>query len=676
MTTVTTVGSMLGWIGNGQIAAVFGALVALVAVLSLAQRVLSGARPAELLRTRFYEVAPLRALVHVVRWAFVGAAAVFAWRLLALGWRAAFGDGPPVRLERWAADAAGLVVGAGAAYVWSRCVVRIPDNAPPRVEVDDVAIEQGIGADALAALGSERFPNQIFERWRRALIARIVVTVVAWSAVGVLIADATGDAAGGRLGLRAAAAHAASWCASFADVRAAAVALAIAVALAAILSTNRHYLLLRFPTVVALALVGSAAVVAALAAAGAGGDVLLVAAGACAAALGVRGIADLRAIARHRAFRRVFDGVAASIRDALPGLAALRDRPDCALAPLTRDDVADRITRGCRVVEEADPFVTRNIARFLRLVSVAHEHQVSATLRYLTVDRYVAETGGAGTMRALQDPTVPAWNLVLFPLLAPAGYRNLLDPLRLASEWDRVSLCASCAGSGQMPCSACGGSGSVTRTETRTVGSGTTSQTVSETRTESCSTCGGTGRVTCTTCGGLRHQEFGRVLNTVWKRHMPTATEPSVPMPELMEDAEERVYFRVRWVEALEPVTEPAACDGLGPEVAAELGRAADTLALRHDEHARRVEEFLGGRLFRADFQVTGHRTLRIVFERLRGRSGWFFGARPEFHFPSIPFSWAKLATAAFLPPALLDAAPWVSVRVADWLGRLDAWAA
>jgi hypothetical protein len=283
---------------------------------------------------------------------------------------------------------------------------------------------------------------------------------------------------------------------------------------------------------------------------------------------------------------------------------------------------------------------------------------VAAMLRYLTVRRYVSESGGIGTTRWLQDPVVPEWDESLFPLHPPTGYVNWLDPLGLEMEWDRVSICYTCAGTGEMTCGRCGGSGRVQETRTHTETSGGQTQTRTEYIDVQCSSCGGRGRVTCTTCGGLRHLEFKRTLNTQWQRLLPAVIAPEVPMPELLEDAEERIYYWLPLVEDRVYLKAKGRTDGIGPDLEATLARAGQQLAERHQAHADQVMQLHDGRyLYRADFQVTGFWTLCIHFRYLRGRLGWFFGARPEFYFPWLPLSWSMLGTAVFLPPLAIIAA-------------------
>jgi hypothetical protein len=122
-------------------------------------------------------------------------------------------------------------------------------------------------------------------------------------------------------------------------------------------------------------------------------------------------------------------------------------------------------------------------------------------------------------------------------------------------------------------------------------------------------------------------------------------------MPELLEDAEERVYYRLPLVEDRKKLKLARQAGRIGPDLIAALDQAALALAKRHREHTALVEKLHEGILYRADFQVMGFWTLCLGFERLRGRRGWFFGARPEFYFPMLPISWGMIGTLVFLPP-------------------------
>jgi hypothetical protein len=168
---------------------------------------------------------------------------------------------------------------------------------------------------------------------------------------------------------------------------------------------------------------------------------------------------------------------------------------------------------------------------------------------------------------------------------------------------------------------------------------------------QTCGQCFGSGKVACVSCGGYGNLEYSRTLNTQWQRLLPAVVAPEVPMPELMEDAEERVYYRLPLVENRTALRVPAVTDGIAADLEADLERAARTLARQHGRHAGMVEGLHDGTIYRADFQVTGFWTLNIDFLRMRGKVGWFFGARPEFYFPLLPLSWGKIGTWLFLPP-------------------------
>jgi len=381
-------------------------------------------------------------------------------------------------------------------------------------------------------------------------------------------------------------------------------------------------------------------------------------------AIGVLGVAwsfrfafDLQRASRFVRLRDVTEPIRLSIEEVVDCLPALRRHPQTWLPALDDVELSERISRGCRNVEEADPLVTRNLARFLSLVQIEYEPFAAATLRFLTVRRYLTYPFGGGTYRALQRPNVPMWNELMFPLLPPTGYRYRLDPLWLDSSWDIVSVCGPCGGSGRVTCGGCGGSGQVQRSETTTTYNNGQSQSTTRTRWETCSGCGGSGRVVCGRCSGCGRVLESQVINTEWQCLTPTHCDPPVLIPELMDGAEERVHYRVSLIEDREPqVLLPDDFD-IDETLAERLCDAAQRLAYELDDHASRVEALHDGRLYRADFRVAGFHTMRIRFRRLPGKVGWFFGARPEFHFPALPLSWSMVGTILFVGPFLIAVA-------------------
>ncbi|HEY9703946.1 MAG TPA: hypothetical protein V6C58_15965, partial [Allocoleopsis sp.] len=337
-------------------------------------------------------------------------------------------------------------------------------------------------------------------------------------------------------------------------------------------------------------------------------------------------IADLILESSYKRMKQVYNPIATKIKEHTPYLDQILDAPHVKLGSLENELLINRISQGCKNVEERGIFVTRNFARFLDLVEIQYQEFAVAMLRYLTVRRYMTLSGGSGTSRWLQDPIVPMWNLQLFPLNPPSGYVNWIDPLWLPSQWDVIKTCWTC-----------GGSGIVTVTVTTTNSEGQ-SQTHTETRT--CSTCGGGGRL-----------EYTQILNTQWQRLLPLVTHPDIPVPELVEDAEEQVIFNLPLTENFTTTTKSARIIHPSTPLAKDIYQTGNQLQKLHNIHSKEVEALHNGSLYRADFQIASFRAIMIEFVNLGGRLGWFFGRRPEFYFPRLPLSYTTILTIAVLPP-------------------------
>ena len=121
-----------------------------------------------------------------------------------------------------------------------------------------------------------------------------------------------------------------------------------------------------------------------------------------------------------------------------------------------------------------------------------------------------------------------------------------------------------------------------------------------------------------------------------------------------MEDAEERTYYRVPLVEDRKHLPTRPVHDGIGADLQARLSRVLPALSAELPEFSRSVEQLHDGIVYRADFQVTGFWVLRIGFRRLPGKVGWFFGRRPEFHFPALPLAWGTVGTVLFVLPFVI----------------------
>ncbi len=606
-----------------------------------------GASPFYLARTRCYELPPLRLIFHAVHigiWLAFAAAFVVTAQY---GWAYYTTSGNQHGTAALAAAGTGVLASL-AGWVAFRLLIHVPDNRPPAVAVRGVETVEGIDLYRLANLGREQFPEMLAYGHTCGLWVRGVLMMAGFACLAFVIAAATDW--GRENGLHGAGIDCVRQAKGLllpVPAHQTVVAGASAgLGLLLLLFFNHTYTLIRFPQT--LLAVGGLAVVgwACAALLNATDEHLGVMVGGLGLAFAVRWASDLSRAARFTRVRSVSQPIAGRIADEAPVLSGLKSRPDCRLRPLDEAELRDRITRGCRNVEKASLFVTRNLACFLALVRIEYEQFAAAMLRYLTVRRFVTMSGGGGTFRMLQHPIVPMWNETLFPLRPPTGFVNLLDPFGLGSGWDIVSTCPGCGGSGRQQ-----------RSETYTENSNGQSVTRTRNYEVTCSNCSGHGRV-------VHHQ----TLNTQWQRLLPTCTAPHVHIPEFMEDAEERTYYRVPLIEDRTPLVLLPTHDGIEPDLEAQLSRVVPALSAELPEFARSVERLHDGIVYRADFQVTGFWVLRIGFRRLPGKVGWFFGCRPEFHFPALPLSWSAIGTVLFVLPFVAMTALLTVALVSVWL--------
>lgn len=606
-------------------------------LLTLLVRTLLGASPFYLIRSRFHEIPPVRALLHLVFWTLRGFGVLLGIATLQQAARA---------WERWhsgnrenavlaaAAFLAAVVVGALCSAFQSFAINTL--SLPrPKVRIRVTGIQTGISRRLLERLGLERFPNEYGVAWKTGLAVRVLLALGFWTTaagmgLGWLRPDDTPLADRILLEVATLISHAPHFPRALLLFPAACVV----TPLLSLLWTNRDYLMVTFPCALVLDAVLTS------------GCLLLLlmanpepqqAAGCLTVLAGLHGWRYASDVNRARGYfrmKRVYKPIVERIRQHFFWIGQLARTPDCALPELDETELSQRISEGAGNIEEYGILTTRNYGRFLRISEIQQEPFVAVMCRYLTVRRYTGTSGGTGTIRMLQHPAVPVWNETLFPLHAPSGYVNWIDPLWLDSCWDIVSLCARC-----------GGSGWIERSESETC---TDSSGKSQTRYV-------TKRETCNSCGGFGRLQYTQILNTQWQRLMPTLSEPEVPLPELLDDAEERVYYSLPLVEDRSGLSVPGRNGGLSAELFEQIDEDAQQVTQDSSEDFARVMELHhGDYLYRADFQVTGFHVLSIRFPRLLFQRGWFFGARPEFYFPRVPLSLSMLATLTFFPPLAL----------------------
>ena len=606
-------------------------------LLTLMSRTIAGASPCFLIRSRFHEIPPVRALLHLGFWTLRGLGVWGGILMVQQGSRAwntwDSGNREHAIIAGVALPSTILIWKLGS---WFQSQVLSKTNlCLPQVRVRVSGIRRGIEREVLDNLGLERFPNEYGAGWKQGLWTRAFLAIIFWCfAAGMALGFLQPDDNRVAEQITRITTEILQQIPHYPPAQLLFPGACCLIPLLCLLFTNRDYLMASFPSVLLLN---------ALLLIGCGGQILLVHTDpqhvngwlALLFALhGWRYSSDINRAWRYFRMKQIYKPMVERIRGHFFWINEMPERADCALEPLTERLLQRRIAQGASNLEEYGVLTTRNYGRFLRVSEVNHQPFAAAMLRFMTVRRFVGTSSGTGTFRMLQHPVVPRWNETLFPLKPPSGYVNWTDPLWLNSSWDIVSLCGNC-----------GGRGSVERTESESyTDSSGKSQTRTVTKRETCNSCGGSGRL-----------QYTQILNTQWQRLMPTLSSPEVPLPELLDDAEERVYYSLPLIEDRKRMPRIGVNGGLDVDYFQDVHAEALSLTEEIGEETDQVMKLHGGEyLYRADFQITGFHVMTIRFPRLLFQRGWFFGARPEFHFPRVPLSLSMLATLTFFPPLAL----------------------
>ncbi len=609
-------------------------LVAVIsAFLNLTSRTLRGATLPYLLKTRFYEIPEIRVPLRVFRifcWAFVG-----GWAFLTFRFAVGFcRDGGTFASGAFALFA----VVATAFFYW---VVRKPIGAlvelPEHIDEFEkpmirAKLRKRVSRRRLERLGRESFPEALGRGRSNGIKVRVflVIAQALTAAAAIFAATEYGrEHAWDKFAIH--------WVEElFIKVPDAPPAWATvflvagASALALLLASNASYLILRFKAV----LVCGAVLASAIVVGGFSVEEDFRSRAALIAALNLAFFArwtfDL-----YRAYRFKQANVATESLPVSRGLerifgAALKNvRPTLgdALPPVEKGELERRLEEGWSAVKFADFAALRNMTRYLESVVAECEPFAGVKFRASTVARKLERRLVGGTDRECASPNVPYWNENLFPLALPDGYETRVDRLELGDEWDVVQDCARCGGKG--------------KTSGTTEGVGV------------CPRCGGKGRVL-----------FKQSIITTWSVFSATATEPKTPAPEYMDEAAEKVFFVKEAIENRKFSERPAETTGVADATREKLERAV--ASARPDalhEFVSVAERLRGGTVYRAEIQAFGFWTTRVVFRKLHGRFGWFFGACPGFYFRSIPLSGSAVVAAAFAFPAAVATAVFAGWR-------------
>lgn len=411
-----------------------------------------------------------------------------------------------------------------------------------------------------------------------------------------------------------------------------------------LLKSNRHYLLVRFPQATCLTIGLAASIWIQVCSLGVIGSWNLATIYATTFILlwlmGRRWKQDLLLAAKYRRTRSFLSPIQDLIQNSVHHfLTRVQKDRYCRLPELNAEQLAERITRGAHNIEESDPFVTRFYGRFMRIARVATERCTTASLRFMTINRYTELGNYWPSYGALRDPSVPVWDETRFPIHAPDGFVTRRDSVRLPDAYNPIYYCPTTETKTE----------TYDETEYYTEWDSSSNSSVSRSRTVQRTR---QVQVTCSKCNGCGRLEYARYLVTTWQTHRPTVASPHMSMPELVEHAEEVIYFRRPLIERGNVVRE-ATDQAIGEEtLKTDMRKAGDRLASKTTALCEQLVKLTQDRyVYRADFIIGGLHAMNIRFAFLRSRSGWFFGKRPEFHFPRLPIGWATIATWLFLSP-------------------------
>lgn len=621
---------------------------------SVARRLWAGARPADLWRSRFEELPPVRVLLHLghaALWvAYLGAFAASAVALWQVAQASLAAEALAVATLEPALRCVALTIAAGwARRAYKQHIVDFVPGAPPKVEVKLHLVEDGLDPADLRLLGMERFPNRFSPHWKPGLWVRGILAfglglvglaapvlefTIAWR--GTLFEPA------GRAWREAADSCVAS-AAWFAPAQGFVPAfLYLTVVLGGIvLRNNRHYLLISFArTQLVLAILAAALLFGAVALFPDARVMACTLSFACCAWI-ARLRADLVLARRHAREEAAKEAALQRLQNQGDLLAAVLDDPACTLPEIELAQIERRVAQGAANIAESDPCVVRRFGRYMRVGSLRKERCSIAMQRHLAVDRSVGLSAGRPTSLPFGGREVPMWDEELFPIIPPEGYVDREDSLLLGAEWNVVHVCAPC-----------GGCGWVEETEHYHETEYYTDYSNGEARSASRQVQRSRRvRRTCACCAGGGRLEHDQYLITHWKQLRAASVHPPMPLTTLVDGAEEVCLARAPLMEDRVRLPLVLHARDFRSPLRQRLQGAAAEADRCFDAETASAHAHLGGRIYRAEYSVWAFHTLQVRCSGLAGRVGWFFGRRPEYYFPSLPIGWSNVSTTLFAPP-------------------------
>jgi len=621
---------------------------------SVARRLWAGARPAALWRSRFDELPPVRALLHLghaVLWVvYLGvfvASAVALWRLAQASLAA---ESLAVAELQPAGQCVALTIAAGwARRAYQQHIIDFVPAAPPKVEVKLHLVEDGLDEDDLRHLGMERFPNRFSPRWKTGLWARgLLVFSLGLIGLAAPVLEFTQVWQGTtfepvRHAWRAAAQlciTSAGWLAPAQSFVPAFLYLTLVLG-GIVLRRNRHYLLLSFTRTQLVLATLACALLLGIVAVFPDPRVLACTLSVVCVAWIARLRVDLILARRHAREEAAKQLALQRLQHQGDLLAAVLDDPACTLPAIELAQIERRVAQGAANIAESDPCVVRHFGRYMRVGSLRKERCSIAMQRHLAVDRSVGLSAGRPTSLPFGGREVPMWDEELFPIVSPPGYVDLVDSLLLGAEWNVVRVCAPCAGSGWIE-----ETEHYYETEHYTDYSNGQAQSASRQvqRTRRV-------RRTCACCAGGGRLEHDQYLHTHWKQLRAANVHPPMPLTTLVDGAEEVCLARAPLMEDRVRLPLTLHARDFRAPLRQRLQDAAAEAERCFEVESAAAHALLGGRIYRAEYSVWAFHTLQVRCSGLAGRVGWFFGRRPEYYFPSLPIGWSNVSTTLFAPP-------------------------
>ncbi len=625
-------------------------VVVISALANLASRTLRGASPFYLFRTRFYEIPEIRVQLQILR-CFCWTVVVF-WGIITFRWGVAYLD--DLKNARLGVFFGLTVLALVALFFVVRKISALFFVLPgfiPNCKKNDLQItfRNRVSRWRLARLGRESFPEELEFGRTGALAARwFLIFAQTATVVGLGVAFFTeyGRSSGWAVWATRTAESASAQIPELQPVWALLLCVSGSLLLLFLLTSDRNYLILRFPTAFLVGATLATAIFFGFCSFDASLQNRAIAFGVLNFAFFCRWSADVKLAWRYKRTRKATVPVSKKLaRRYRAALKSIIKSDECELEPLDAHSISQRVERGLRNVERVGFAALRNMIRYIGVVKAESERFAAMKFQAMTVDRKLTARCVGGTLLGLRKPSVSYWNETLFPLRPPQGYQTNDDYLWLNSEYDVVTICG-----------ACGGTGQTKREETEYYTDSSGNQ-CSRTKTVY-ATCGG-----CSGCGRIL---YNQAIVTMWRVFTALATEPATPSPEFMENAAEKTYWTKALVEDREFSNRASTRVDVGDDLRQELEAACDRTDRRElDSYMAAASKLRGGVVYRAELRAVGFWTIRIVFRRLFGRFGWFFGANPDFYFRTIPLSFSSIVAIGFGVP--LGVATATTVGFALW---------